>query len=261
MQTDLTLTKNKKYTLTFDAYADTNRNITIQIAENGTDEDGDGDSYSMLDENFRLDITTANTTYTIDLYMLEDTISTGRLVFLLGLDSNNVYLDNISMTESDITIPSQGTEMIANGDVSSGTDNWKLLSFGSSATLTDNGGELFLNISSTTGTPGDIQIYQREPGLRLVNGNNYRLTFYAWADSDRDLITYIWENAHDLNNDNNYFGIHGSSGVLHNITTVKTQYTVNFTMDTNNYDAGLVFFCGATSDNIYIDDVSLVEVP
>ena len=85
------------------------------------------------------------------------------------------------------------------------------------------------------------------------------MTFDAYADADRPLDTSIWENGHDVDGDTFVWSTHGYK--THNITTTKTKYTFDFTNSLTNYDAGLAFFCGDSTSDIYIDNVSFKELP
>jgi hypothetical protein len=96
----LTLNQNKKYTLTFDAWAEGARNIFIELSENGRDNNGDGNSYTSYD-NESVSIGTTSAGYTVVLYMNDVTDVLARLVFNFGTNNNDVFIDNVKLVESD----------------------------------------------------------------------------------------------------------------------------------------------------------------
>ena len=133
---------------------------------------------------------------------------------------------------------------------------------GAAATASVESGELHVTIANGGTIPADIQVSQGagiSPVLVCVAGRNYRLQFDARADVDRTLTTSIWENGHDV--DNSGFAYDTYCYTTYNITTTLSTYSVDFTMPITNYHAGLAFFCGNDTTDLYIDNVSFKEIP
>jgi hypothetical protein len=100
-QHPLRIMQNKKYTLSFDARAASDRVIDIGIQENGIDNNGDGNSYSGYGW-FVVDLTADWAHYgPMECVMYEITDLKARLIFNFGADNNDIYLDNIILVESD----------------------------------------------------------------------------------------------------------------------------------------------------------------
>lgn len=155
--------------------------------------------------------------------------------------------------------PAQGTEMIRNGNFSAGLGFWKNWSQnGGAGFIAIVNGELKLTVTAIGNFPSDVQINCLS-SLHCVQGRNYRLSFDARADANRNLGTTINENGHELTGDNFPYSAHQYKN--HPITTANSTCTMEFTMPVTNTDAALLFLAGESMDTLYIDNVSFVEIP
>ena len=194
-------------------------------------------------------------------YLSSDSlISMGHSYDSTGTYEIKVKAKDISELESDwssshsITI---SIISILNGDFDDGFSNWELYCMNDAeATAMVENGYLKLYIIKTGSYNYNIQVSQG--GLDLVQGRDYRLTFDAWADAKRTLKTSIWENGHDVDGNGFAWSPHGIE--TYEITTTKSRYSFTFTMALTNHDAGLAFFCGDSDIDLYIDNVSFVEL-
>ncbi|MBN2533416.1 MAG: carbohydrate binding domain-containing protein [Spirochaetales bacterium] len=258
-QGDLSLEQNYQYTLTFDAHAENKRTIEVSLFEGGIDNNGDGNSYTTYDSCI-VSLNQVPATYTVNFIMREINDPGARIGFNFGKHSADVCVDTISLVKEYITIPAPGTEMVRNGDFSDGMNCWMpWMTNGADAVYTVEDGVLHIAIHSPGDTPWELNVSQTYPGLRCITGKNYRLTFNAWTDAGRTMDAGIDENGYDVNENDFAWDAYGYK--VCSITTEPATYTIDFTMPVTDYDARLVFHCGATEDDLYIDNVSVKEVP
>jgi hypothetical protein len=155
------------------------------------------------------------------------------------------------------------TQTNQNGSFADGLTHWdKFATNGGALEIAVQNGALRATIGALgTGVEpvADLQIKYLS-GVDLGQGRNYRLTFDAWADAPRTVDTSIWENGHDTNGDT--FGYSTYQYDTFQLTTTRQTFTSNLVnMPFNNPDAGFVFFVGASTTGLYIDDVIFTEAP
>jgi len=88
---------NKQYRLSFEARADATKTISTTINENGHDLDGNGINYSAHAYK-EFTISTIKATYTLD-FTMPVTNNDAGLLFLIGADDSDLYIDNVSFKE------------------------------------------------------------------------------------------------------------------------------------------------------------------
>jgi endoglucanase len=138
--------------------------------------------------------------------------------------------------------------MVANGDFALGTGSWALaLSGTGNATWSIVGGAAYIDVTSAGSTLASIQL--RQDGLKLVQGSQYVLEFDAWASAKRSIEARL--------------GQAQTSGTSYEIaspslTTTKQHFTYPFVMqNTTDLNARLMFNAGASTNDLYIDNVSV----
>jgi hypothetical protein len=101
IQKYLVIEQGKTYTFTFDAYSpEAPRDIYIEIAEDGYDNNDDGNDYTNYGgQTFTLTTSMPGVSYTYDIHMTHITDPEARLVFNLGADDNDVIIDNVMLVE------------------------------------------------------------------------------------------------------------------------------------------------------------------
>jgi len=96
-QSGITLVKNGLYTFSFDAFADADRTIDVNIGMGG------GSYKSYIDTLERIkNLTTTKQTFTYQFTMNDTDDVNARVEFNCGLSDANVYLDNISLKTNPI---------------------------------------------------------------------------------------------------------------------------------------------------------------
>lgn len=126
MSQKVAITEGQTYTLSFDAWSDTNRSIIAGIGLSA-------DPWTNVTET--VNITTSKTTYTLTLVATGFGATDARVIFDLGADAGIVNIDNVSLVlGSGGTTPAspiEGTWKIASeagalavGDSGMGSNNW-----------------------------------------------------------------------------------------------------------------------------------------
>lgn len=89
-QTDLTVNNGWTYQLNFDAYAETERSLDVEVGMQGN-------PYTTFLDSL-IQLSTERSSYRIEFMMEEPTHSESRVNFNLGLSVSDVFLDNISLS-------------------------------------------------------------------------------------------------------------------------------------------------------------------
>jgi hypothetical protein len=147
-----------------------------------------------------------------------------------------------------------GESSILNGDFSQGDRNWTLLQSGAASAWgsIDNQGQYHIQIADGGGEMADVQL--RQTGVGLVHGKRYRFEFDAYSETNRVIeAIIIREDPPHVN----YGRINPSA-----LQPFSRHFTYEFEMtDPMDLNATLVFNCGASDGDVYVDNVSLREIP
>jgi hypothetical protein len=261
IQSPFSFNINKEYSLTFDAWAEAERKIQVEIQEYNNDNNGDGIDWTTYDF-CPLYPTSIRRTYTVDFRMVDILDTRARFTINYGTNNTTVTVDNISIVEKgDIAIPSSGTELVKNGDFSDGLNYWLCYNQnGADSTISVESGALHLSINSGGGSESDLHVYQPSPGMVLLENNKYKLVFDAWASAERYLTTVIREEAHDINGDLSSYSPYTMG--FYNITETRKTFVLYASIPApyTTYDASVAYYCGNDTNDLYFDDVSCREI-
>lgn len=265
---------SRTYRISFDAKSTLDRSIRITL---------DKLDYSKY---LSKDVTLSNTlkNYTIEFTMNYNTDDKTALVFNFGRvngvigQAHDVYLDNVVVTEiSDIqgdqvinapmitepvvvpeVVPTGGS-IIANGSMDQGTTSWNLFyaNWGpAEAAITVVEGTLKVAIANEGTLDWHVQVTQ--PDLTLTQGKQYTVTFKGKSTLERT-IPFVLQHQSDP-----YTAYLNETATL---TTDWKTYTYTFTMnDATDAATRICWTLGGSAvdiaaHDIYIDDVSVVELP
>lgn len=222
------------YTLTFDAWSNTTRDILTGIGLSG-------DPWSS--ETDVVTITPTRTTYSITKTANGWGAANARVIFDLGAAAGDVNIDNVSL------FPGNGN-MVSNGDFENGATPW-IVGVDDNApanVVNTNGNNHYYANVTNAGNPWDVNLSQK---LTIEDGATYTLTFDAWSDVNRDIVAGI--------------GLSGdpwsSESDVVSITATRTTYSI--TKTANGWgaaDARVIFDLGAAVGEVYIDNVSLSKL-
>jgi len=144
-----------------------------------------------------------------------------------------------------------GGNMLVNGDFSDGSTGWQPQETApaeGTASVTA-GNEVYYDVIADDGVNWHLRL--RQEGLSLNSGKTYRVSFDAWAESNRTFRVNIKSAA---NGDTLNFDV--------SLSTNRTTYAREFSVAKPIADDfRLTLYFGAAGDNdVWLDNVSLVEV-
>jgi hypothetical protein len=146
-----------------------------------------------------------------------------------------------------------GQNMISNGDFSSGRLDWSLKkqSDASASSSIDDMGQYHIRINSGGTNLWDVQLLQEN--MELINGRTYLFEFDAYAETGRFIEAKIEKNSEPYYN-------YGQIDYSY-LTSQKQHFEYEFSMEyANDLDARVVFNCGQSDVDVYLDNVSFKEV-
>ena len=199
--------------------------------------------------------TTVFATSTSTLKRLFEDLENGlRYYFrVTAVDIHGMESDYSNEESAVISFTEPGQIVILNGDFCQGQDSW-IWEVGSAASAQWNieGGVSHFDIANGGTQISDIQL--RQAGMKLVRGKQYVFEFDAWSAIQPRIIEA--KVGQDESPWTNYSKIGYSS-----ITPNRKHFRYPFTMqDLSDYNARLVFNAGASDIDVYIDNVSLINV-
>jgi len=240
-QKGLQLQKGNGYSLTFKAKADAARTIKVKVASK------DGTSSYMAEQEIPL--TTTMQAITVPFTMSADNDMESQLVFLLGGNNADVFIDDVELIQT--TVDYTGVELypLKNGDFSLGFTRWERLAIeGGAADFSIENGAAEINITNV----GD-QIYSimlNQGNMEFKRGMEYELSFDAKASVARDIDVSI-ENS-------TYARRLNKPGVT--LTTEITNFKYDFKITADEILALKIMMGNtalAATGTIYIDNVVL----
>ena len=219
------------YTLTFDAWSDTNRSIVAGIGLSAA---------PWTNTGAPLDITPTRTTFTYTYSSVGFGAPDARVLFDIGGEVGLVNIDNVSL------IIGSGN-LVVNGDFENGSDPWIVgVNDNVPAPVVTVDGNTYYSVNVlSAGNVYDVNMSQK---LEIIAGNTYTLTFDAWSDINRSIVAGIGLSASPWTN----------TGAPLDITPTRTTYTFTYTSVTFGApDARVLFDIGGEVGLVNIDDVYL----
>jgi len=170
-----------------------------------------------------------------------------------AVDSNGTESDFSNEEEVFVKFIEPGENFILNGDFSDSTEYWE---FNKSSSAVASGivqdSIYHIKIDSNAVMFSDVQLYQNN--LEIIEGRNYILEFDAWSTEPKLFDVRIRQSAHP-------FTDYSRIGTVYS-TTNKQHFYYEFRMEyTTDYSAQIVFECGLSTADLYIDNVSLLYEP
>ena len=163
----------------------------------------------------------------------------------VGNGSSNwtFYVDNIELQSGD----SFDDGLLNNGSFEAGSESWIVgVDNNSPVTVVTASGNTYYSTNvATAGNPWDVNMSQK---VAIIQGSTYTLTFDAWSDTNRPIISGIGLSGNPWS----------SATKTVNITTTRTTYTLTLAAtDFGAPDARVIFDLGAAAGSVNIDNVSL----
>ncbi|MCL6456947.1 MAG: carbohydrate binding domain-containing protein [Gorillibacterium sp.] len=254
---NVTLGKGRWYKLTFDAKSDANRSLSVKLS-GGADR-----GWSTYSDVMAASLTSSLKSYEMIFQMTADTDVLARLEFNMGQNTSPVWIGNVKLIEVDALDPyleNSPKEPINGNHVYNGTfdlgriDRMTYWDFNLStdaaaqATVSD---ERNLHVAITNGGADQEAIKLVQPGMNLLSGNDYKISFKAKADAARTIN----------------LGMRKQDGTDYiepqsvSLTTTMEEHTVLFTMNQPTDVQGvLTFLLGGQLAGVTLDDVQMVRL-
>ena len=233
------LINGETYTLVFDAWSDTNRDILAGIGLAAGPWTNVAETTS---------ITTTRTTYSYTFEAIGFGDPQARVLFDMGADVGLVNLDNVALYLGDGPPVQFDDGILNNGDFELGNEYW-LIGVGPdpAPVVVDGDGNTHYSVNvENAGNPWDVNTSQL---VELINGETYTLVFDAWSDTNRDILAGIglaagpWTNVAETTS----------------ITTTRTTYSYTFeAIGFGDPQARVLFDLGADVGLVNLDNVSLI---
>jgi hypothetical protein len=198
--------------------------------------------------------TTLLDTSTSTLKHISESLENGiRYYFrVTAVDTNGTESDYSNEESAVVSFTGPGQNVVLNGDFCQGQDSW-IWNVGGSASATWNIENGVSHFAITNGGTQISNVQLRQAGVKLVRGKEYAFEFDAWSDLPRLIEAKVGQ---DESPWTNYSKIGYSS-----VTPNPTHFRYPFTMqDSSDYNARVVFNTGTSNIDVYIDNVSLINV-
>lgn len=240
MQSGLPVGNGKTYMVSFEAYTASPRDISVAFIKDWT---GAWTGYHY--QTFA--ITTSKRKYKFEFNVDDPTAENAKFYFDFGNSSEDVYVDNVTVYEKEIT----GT--LVNGDFTGGDDYWTTNIHSDAAAYGSVQNEAYLMSVSDGGTQAyHIQLMQSD--LWIEQGKSYTITFDAYAEKSREINVVVQHQADP-------WTTYKFKNV--NLTTQRQTYSTSFTMsESTDLKVRLVFEFGLSDADVCLDNISInTEAP
>jgi beta-glucanase (GH16 family) len=242
-QNGIELQKNASYKLAFKARAKSERTIKSELVSK------DGKT-TYGTQTFNL--TTEMKDFNYEFKMSSDSDTDSQLMFKLGGNNNDVYIDDVSLFKG-IDYSQIEVYPLKNGDFTNGLFSWKPYSIeGASASTSVLNGEAKVSISNPGNQTYSVMLNQEN--FKLSKGVEYTLSFDARATAARNMEAVI-DNASYTRYLSKTIAVPAGNEMIHN------EYTFKLNIDDT---ASLKFLIGktdadvpTTAHDIFIDNVVL----
>lgn len=258
LRRDLLLNKDYQFVIKFDAKAASSTDISVQLA---------GEAGYSIPINPHIyfsekhTIGTTFTNYTIILPNPPVTDIPGGIAFKFGHSNSDITIKNITVEKQLVTPPALGENHISWGEFNNDFADFIMenTSYQRTTPFENINGELVVTITGDAAQSLShqhfyVNRYGKYDDLVLVEGKKYRVTFDARSSSNRTI---------QLGTREGILGGYGyaSFGTYIDITTTQSTYSVETTAYKDILAAKLLFNCGGESGILYIDNVSVIEIP
>lgn len=245
VQPNLPMKKGGQYKLTFDAYAETPRNMKINVS-------APDHGYIRYFNDTEVSLNTEKNSYEYTFTMSEDSDSNGRLEFNLGNSNSTstVYISNVRLEktgEIEISEPEKSVlpdgNYVYNGEFQEGPnrmDYWQVeKTDGATVLVTNDNGRRELMVQAPNQVNLDDILVKQD--IAVETNKEYILTFDAYADTAKSIVVRM--NGEEFTAD---------------LSTQKQQFKYKFAINDTIISKELEFALGVAGVT-YIDNVRIEE--
>ena len=177
-QAGINIENGKAYKVSFEASAETERSINVEIGSNLS-------KSSIFSKTF--EIGHENKTYQFEFTMDGTSDKNGELKFNLGGNDGDVYIDNVVLQK--LTTDEVEGNLLVNG-VFNNLKGWNCEALSTGKATFENTEEQFKASIDSVGTEGwNVQLYQDK--VQLEEGETYEVSFDAKSTLDREILVLL----------------------------------------------------------------------
>lgn len=163
------------------------------------------------------------------------------------INHNYITMDGDKTITAEFTVDPESLGLIKNGDFSQGLDHWTPMSVGpAEATHSVVDGECYIAINEVSDQQWHVNLMQQ--GIELESNEDYTLTFYARAESDKTITAHVQF-------DHDPWTTSFTEEI--NITSSMERYRVAWTQATETTTYKIGFFFGNDISDVWVDNVRL----
>jgi len=231
----LAIEQGKTYTLSFKAKSDTSRTMLAGIGLNEA-------PFTNISQS--VDLTAEWKTFTLTLAASNFGGTNSRVLFDMGAATGQVFIDDVSLVETEAVAPNFDSGLLSNGDFTNGVDGW----IGNAASPQDDGsGSNIVNFANVE-VAGDAFNVNLSQVVAIEQGMTYELKFKAKSNRNRTMLAGIGLNEAPFTNN--------SQSV--DLTSELQDYSLVLSAgDFGGANSRVLFDMGADTGEVIIDNVSL----
>lgn len=247
VQPNLPMKKGGVYQVSFDAYADTDRTMKVNVSAPDR-------SYRRYLEDTTINLTAGKQTYTLDFTMTDNDDANGRLEFNMGAagSTTGIRISNVTLkktgeieiTEGDKGILADGN-YVYNGSFQEGEGRlgyWDVQkNEDAQVSVTNENNIRRLMISAPEGTSAENPIIVSQSDLALSAGNAYAMSFTAEGDAGKSINVRAVGQTFTAD-----------------LTGAEEEYEYKLTLDEEPADTDIAI-CVEEPGVFYIDNVRIAE--
>ena len=255
-QQGISLEPNTDYQLSFAAYSNSGRDLSVSIQKHGSPYTNYGLSRQKADLGTNWSVHTIS----FKTRNFSTSVSDARLMFWLAdtaVAGDEFWIDDVVLNKGgSFTPPPAAVNVLGNPGFEAGTTQWTFYTNGSGSFSIVTPGHNSTNAGrAAINSPGtNVQLYQS--GLSLEHNTDYQLSFAAYSNTGKGLSVSLMKHGSPFTN-------YGISKQAFNLGTGWAVYTLSFR--TKNFstavnDGRLMFWfadTAAAGDQFFIDNVVL----
>lgn len=254
---NVTLGKGRWYKLSFDAKAEANRTMPVKLG-GGADR-----GWTAYSRTLEAQLSTEIQPYELVFQMEKESDTLARLEFNMGLNTSSIWLGNVKLEETSAPelYPDLPKEPLDGNHVYNGSFDlgridrmtfWHFDMNGADAEASVNPNTRELKIAVSDGGSAADAVKLVQPGMNLIGGNEYEISFKARADEARTVQVAV------LSKDG--LTEYAAPQSVDVGTSMETKIATFDMEAANDLEGQLVFLLGGSEADVYLDDVVLLRL-
>lgn len=248
VQADLPMKRGGTYEVSFDAYADEDRSMNVDVSAPDR-------SYRRYMADTKVDLTTTKQRFTYTFEMTDKDDANGRLEFNLGKAGSvaDVKISNVSVKKISERNLDENTEKtvladgnyVYNGSFQEGTGRlgyWKITNnVGAEVSVTNENNIRRLKVVVPEGISAQNPVVISQSGLALAENNTYAVSFSAEGEAGKHIKATV-----------------AGQEYVADLTGTEQSYSYKLSTNTGRSEKDIIFEI-SESGTFYLDDIRIVE--